>query len=79
MKLIYECKRCGAAIATIRVDYVDEHKFGFDCLTSDERADIINMDYASDTMQVKALCDACVDADEGELYAVSDVKKYTVH
>lgn len=59
MKINYHCEMCGVAIAAIDVPY-DEVKLGFDCLTSEERKDIISMDYQEDTLHVKALCDSCI-------------------
>ncbi len=73
MKIFYHCSCCGEAIADIEVDQVDEVKLGFDCLTGDERQDIIKADPASNTMYVKSLCDSCVEvlglADEQPLWS----------
>jgi len=61
MRIVYNCERCGEAIATVEVEHVDEVKFGFDCLTGDERQDIIKTDVASDAMYVKSICDDCIE------------------
>lgn len=60
MKIYYSCERCGEAIDMIEVDEVDEVKFGFDCLTVEERHDIIKIDSKSNKMYVNSLCDQCI-------------------
>mgnify|MGYP001599130885 CR=1 FL=1 len=51
MKIYYTCEHCGAAIDMVEVDTVDEAKFGFDCLTAEERQDIIKTDSLGRVMQ----------------------------
>ena len=41
MKIYYNCEYCGEAIDMIEMDQIDEVKLGFDCLTAEERQDII--------------------------------------
>ena len=60
MKIYYTCEHCGAAIDMVEVDAVDEGKFGFDCLTPEERQDIIKTDPSANTMHVRSLCDECI-------------------
>lgn len=60
MKIQYHCERCGVEIDEIDVNYVDEAKLGFDCLTSEERKAIIKIDNSSNTMYVQSLCDRCI-------------------
>ena len=60
MKILYHCEICGADIAEIDMDWVDEAKLGFDCLTGDERKAIISINASADTMDVQSLCDACI-------------------
>lgn len=60
MKLCYHCEICGSDIATLDVEYVDDVKFGFDCLTGDERKAIIDVDTLANTMHVNSLCDHCI-------------------
>lgn len=60
MKIYYSCEHCGDPIDVLEVDQVDEAKFGFDCLTPEERQDIIKFDPANGAMHVKALCDSCI-------------------
>ncbi len=62
MRIHYSCDSCGAPIDTIEVDAVDEARFGFDCLTAEERQDMIRCDEASGVMYVQSLCDACIEA-----------------
>jgi len=70
MKIYYTCEACGVAIDMVEVDEVDEGKFGFDCLTAEERQDIIKTDSVANTMHVRSLCDGCIEllklANEGE-------------
>ncbi|AJQ29315.1 anti-sigma-F factor Fin [Pelosinus fermentans] len=61
MKIFYNCAHCGAGIDVIEVDQVDEVKFGFDCLTAEERQDIIKVDVKENTMHVHSLCDKCIE------------------
>ena len=61
MKIFYTCEHCGKAVDMIEVDHIDEVKLGFDCLTPEERQDIIKIDSVSDTMQVYSLCDECIE------------------
>nr|WP_092073596.1 anti-sigma-F factor Fin [Dendrosporobacter quercicolus]NSL48006.1 DUF2757 family protein [Dendrosporobacter quercicolus DSM 1736]SDM64157.1 Protein of unknown function [Dendrosporobacter quercicolus] len=72
MRIYYNCSCCGEAIAELDVEQVDEVKLGFDCLTGDERQDIIKADPFSNTMHVKSLCDSCIEAlglaDEQQLW-----------
>ncbi|MEG6586195.1 anti-sigma-F factor Fin [Dendrosporobacter sp. 1207_IL3150] len=72
MKIFYNCECCGESIAALEVDQVDEVKFGFDCLTGEERQDIIKTDLSTNTMLVKSFCDSCIEAlgiaDEQQLW-----------
>jgi len=61
MRIFYTCEHCGKAVDMIEVDQIDEVKLGFDCLTPEERQDIIKIDSVSDTMQVYSLCDECIE------------------
>jgi len=69
MKIYYTCEHCGDAIDMVEVDNVDEAKFGFDCLTAEERQDIIKTDSLANSMYVYSLCDECIESlglsDEG--------------
>ncbi len=62
MRIHYSCDSCGRAIDTIEVDAIDEAMFGFDCLTAEERQDIIRYDEAEGVLYVQSLCDACIEA-----------------
>ena len=61
MKIYYSCENCGEAIDMIEVDQVDEIKVGFDCLTAEERQDIIKIDVVANAMYVHSLCDQCIE------------------
>ncbi|MEN6567325.1 MAG: anti-sigma-F factor Fin [Veillonellales bacterium] len=61
MKIHYTCECCGAPIDTLEVERVDEARLGFDCLTGEERRDIIKVDSLTNTIYVQSLCDACIE------------------
>lgn len=61
VKIYYNCEHCGDEIDMIEVDHVDEVKFGFDCLTAEERQDIIKIDPMANAMYVHSLCDQCIE------------------
>jgi hypothetical protein len=62
MRIYYSCDNCGEPIDTIEVDALDEARFGFDCLTGEERQEIIRFDEGSGTLYVQSLCDGCIEA-----------------
>jgi hypothetical protein len=62
MIINYLCDNCGEAIDSIEVENVDENRLGFDCLTDEERHDLIHFDASSGSLQVRSLCDACIEA-----------------
>lgn len=62
MRIEYSCDICGQPIDAVEVDAVDEARFGFDCLTDEERQDMVRVDAASGVMYVQSLCDACIAA-----------------
>lgn len=62
MRIEYSCDICGQSIDAVEVDALDEAKFGFDCLTADERQEIVRYDAASGVMYVQSLCDGCIAA-----------------
>ncbi len=62
MKIYYTCECCGGPIDTIEVDEIDEQRFGFDCLTGEERQDIIKIDKLANEIHVQSLCDDCIEA-----------------
>lgn len=79
MKIVYFCEICGALIDVLEVEKVDESKFGFDCLTGQERQDIIKVDAANGSMEVLSLCDECIEtmglAEEALCFRGAAVKK----
>lgn len=66
MKIFYTCEYCGQSIDTIEVDEIDDVRFGFDCLTKEERQDIIKINQESNEMYVQSLCDDCMAAIGGQ-------------
>jgi hypothetical protein len=62
VKIHYICDCCGEPIDTLELDEVDEAKLGFDCLTGAERQDMIQIDAGTNSMQVRSLCDFCIEA-----------------
>ncbi len=82
MKIFYTCEYCGEPIDTLEVDQVDEAKFGFDCLTAQERQDIIKTDVAQNAIYVKSLCDYCITSmglDDNIALGISAVHKGYTH
>lgn len=61
MRIYYHCDWCGQSVAQLELDVIDEAKLGLDCLTAEERNDIIAIDETG-TMHIKTLCDHCIDA-----------------
>lgn len=82
MKIFYTCEYCGDHIDTLEVDQVDEAKFGFDCLTAQERQDIIKTDVTQNSIHVKSLCDACITSmglDDNIMLGVTSINRSYTH
>ncbi|WP_371365631.1 hypothetical protein SRRS_03240 [Sporomusa rhizae] len=82
MKIFYTCEYCGEHIDTLEVDQVDETKFGFDCLTAQERQDIIKTDVTENAMYVKSLCDTCITSmglDDNIMIGVTSTNRSYIH
>lgn len=62
MRIHYNCDSCGEFIDVIEVEALDEAKFGFDCLTPEERQALVRYDDATHAFYVQSLCDACIEA-----------------
>jgi len=62
VKIHYICDCCGEPIDTLELDDIDEVKLGFDCLSGDERRDMISFDAVANAMHVQSLCDICIEA-----------------
>lgn len=60
MRLIYICEHCGSYIDEINVSEINEELLGFDTLTSDEREELINIDWSRQVGTVKVICDNCI-------------------
>lgn len=61
MRVYYHCDLCGKPVAHLELEAIDEAKLGLDCLTHEERDDIISVDEAG-TMHIKTLCDHCIES-----------------
>lgn len=62
MKIHYSCDCCGEPIDILELDEIDEAKLGLDCLTGDERRDLVRFDAADNAMYIQSLCDCCIEA-----------------
>ena len=62
MRIFYSCDTCGKPIDTIEVDEIDEVRFGFDCLSGEERQEMLRFDAESGALYVQSLCDGCIEA-----------------
>jgi hypothetical protein len=80
MKIFYTCECCDEPIDTIEIARLDEAKFGFDCLSAEERQEMIKVDTATNSLYVQSLCDACIEAlglaDEHQAVTVATNKNY---
>jgi hypothetical protein len=66
MKIYYTCEYCGQSIDTIEVNVVDDKRLGFDCLTQEERQDIIKVIPETNEIFVQSVCDDCMAAIGGQ-------------
>lgn len=60
MKVVYRCSVCGAYIDQVIVAALDEAAFGFDCLSQNEREEMLSFDPALNRLTVRSLCDQCI-------------------
>lgn len=60
MRLHYICSECGADITQLEVQKLDEHALGIDQLTVEERQQLLSFDAVTDTLEIKAICDDCI-------------------
>jgi len=61
MLIHYTCRHCGDEIGWLSTAGLDEQRLGFDCLTGEERQDIITFDELANIVEVRAICDACAE------------------
>ena len=61
MKIQYICDCCGEPIDLLEIDAIDEAKLGFDCLSGDEREELISIDNETGIMYVQSICDQCIE------------------
>lgn len=65
MHIVYNCAHCKQFIAEIDATGLNEVQLGFDCLTPEERQDIIKINPNSGIVFVAAICDSCMEEFEG--------------
>lgn len=49
------------------MDRLDEERLGFNCLTAEEKEDIISYDEKAGTLTVTSLCDDCMESETGDM------------
>lgn len=59
MRLIYICDECGRYIDEIEIEQWNESRLGFDVLTSEERDDLLHLDWDRQVGTVRTICDYC--------------------
>jgi hypothetical protein len=60
MIIRYVCEYCENLIGELEMEAIDEERLGFQCLTEEERKDIIKINEDTNTMIVTSLCDGCI-------------------
>ncbi|MGG0739903.1 anti-sigma-F factor Fin [Niallia taxi] len=58
MAIHYNCRHCGVKLGSIDESSVETARLGFDMLTEQERAEMINYTEAGD-IHIKAICEDC--------------------
>ncbi len=79
MHIVYTCAHCQKFIAEIDIAEVNEAKLGFDCLTPEERRDIIKIDLQTGTLFVAAICDDCIEEFKDEQEKLSFLPATFIH
>ena len=59
MRLIYICDNCEKYIDEIEVRELDENLLGFDALSSEEKNELLHIDWGRQIGTVRAICDTC--------------------
>lgn len=67
MRIRYVCECCRGLISELQVDRLDEERLGFNCLTAEEKEDIISYDEKAGTLTVTSLCDDCMESETGDM------------
>lgn len=78
MHIVYTCAHCQQFIGELDMLEINEEKLGFDCLTLEERRDIIKFDYKG-TVFVAAICDDCFEAFQLGQENLSVSANYFIH
>ncbi len=76
--IVYTCAHCQQFIGELDMAEMNEEKLGFDCLTSEERRDIIKFD-PSGAILVAAICDECFKKFQLVQENLSVSQKYFIH
>lgn len=76
--IVYTCAHCQQFIGELEMEEINEKKLGFDCLTLEERQDIIKYD-PSGTVFVAAICDDCFKNFKSEQEKLSVSPNYFIH
>ncbi len=76
--IIYTCAHCQQFIGELDMAEINEAKLGFDCLTLEERQDIIKFD-PSGTIFVAAICDDCFEFFQLRQEKLSLSPNYFIH
>lgn len=60
MRLIYICEKCNSYIDEIELLDIDESVLGFNTLTSEERDELVKLDWNRQIGTVRSICDNCL-------------------
>lgn len=67
MRIRYVCECCRGLISELQMDRLDEERLGFNCLTAEEKEDIISYDEKAGTLTVTSLCDDCMESETEDM------------
>ncbi|MGI6144323.1 MAG: anti-sigma-F factor Fin family protein [Clostridia bacterium] len=59
MRFVYICAECENYIGELELANWDESMLGFDTLDSEEKKELVQIDFADQLGTVKAICDDC--------------------
>lgn len=59
MRFVYICAECENYIGELELANWDESMLGFDTLDSEERKELVQIDFAGQLGTVRAICDDC--------------------
>ncbi len=67
LRIRYVCECCRGLISELQMDRLDEERLGFNCLTAEEKEDIISYDEKAGTLTVTSLCDDCMESETEDM------------